>query len=261
MNRSYTTLAVSLTALAFSAPAQAASGPSDGALALQYSARADVALKTGLDLARSGDATRARMTHVLATAHSFETRAAAAAERTLARGRQAGAAAIKSAGRVIVRLDKAGRTELAVMRASSDKQVQQQAAGGVDLSASLTSSLNAKVSQSAVDGGSGSQAAATAVNDARAASADVTVQQIKGTLPSVRSDQARAKLDHAISVLTPATPDNTGASASTGSQDGQAPASASANAGVSGTASLGQVASTSSVASTTATATHAPPKP
>jgi hypothetical protein len=275
MNRSATTFAVTLAALAAAAPAQAA----DGGSALRYSARAEVTLKSSLDLARDGDAARGRLMRALKTAHALEVKAATAARHKLNAGRQTSAAAVKNVGRVLVRLDAAGRTELAVLRATGDKRVQRKAADGVDLNARLTSKLNVDLARSAGEGGAGAQGAAATVVEQRSHRVTGTVRQIVRTRPSVRSEDARAKLDHAVAVFIeanrrtseklsepPAGGDDSAqparesaldatvqsstdiAAAINGSesQDAQVSGSANGSAGSSGSTTLGELASASS---------------
>jgi hypothetical protein len=251
MHRTTPTFAVALAALAAAAPAQAA----DGGSAIRSSARADATLKSSLDLARQGDAARGRLLRALKTAHALEVKAATAARRTLNSGSQASAAAVKNVGRVLVRLDAAGRTELAMLRASDDKQVQRKAADGVDLNARLTSQLDVALAQSAVDGGSGSQAAAASLVEQRSHRVTGTVRQIVRTRPSVRSEDARAKLDHAVAVFVDAnrrTSETLSDPPSAGGDDSAQPARETAlEATVQSSATLGELSSASSSSSAT----------
>jgi hypothetical protein len=223
MNRSATAFTVTLAAFATAGPARAA----DGGAALRYSARADVALKASVDLAASGKAVRARIMHTLEKAHTMEARAAASARHTLVSGREA---AVKSAGRVLLRLDAAGRSELAVLRASRDKQVQEKAAQGVDINARLTSALNVQVAQAGNGGGAASQDAAAHIIEARSHRVTGMVRGIVRARPSVRSEDARAKLDHAIAAFIDAnrrTSEKLGEAAASGDDSAQ-PATESA---------------------------------
>ena len=105
MNRSATAFTVTLAAFAAAGPAQAA----DGGAALRYSARAEVALKSSIDLAATGKAAHARIVHALDRAHSMEVRATASVRHTVASDVRP-----RSNPPLLVRLDAAGRSELAV---------------------------------------------------------------------------------------------------------------------------------------------------
>jgi hypothetical protein len=201
MNRTSISLAAALAALAASAPAQAAAPEADAQLALRWSAGAQVTLGPAPELARRHDVhAKRRLMHALTTAHHLEVKAAAAAQRSLRHGGDSSKAAVVSAGRVLARLDAAGRSEVGVLRSTADQGSAEQAAAGVDLNADLTASLSSKITGSAV---SGSTAAGLAASAAIADRAPRVVRGVAGAvraLASAESASTRAHVDHAIAV-------------------------------------------------------------
>jgi hypothetical protein len=164
----------------------------------------------------------------LSRASGLERRGQVLGMRALQQGRSSGAAAVTGAGRVLVHLDGAARMELVTMRSSADAQTQQQAAASVDLSSQLISSLHAQVARSAGTGtGAASTAAGVTAQQSRATVA--LVKQIVISLPSARSAQVRARLDHALAVLAAANVDVTTAlSGAAASGDGSSSSSVQA---------------------------------
>jgi hypothetical protein len=128
----------------------------------------------------------------------------------------------------------------------------------VDLNARLTSSLNVQLAQSAVERGSGAQAAAASVVEQRSHRVTGTVRQIVRTRPSVRTEGARAKLDHAVAVFIDAnrrTSDRLSEPPPTGGDSAQPARETALEATVQSSATLNELASASASSNASATLT------
>lgn len=202
MNRTSISVAATLVALAAAGPAQAAGGTSDTQLALRYSAEASVTLRGAPSLADNPTPGAQRHLRVaMSTAQRLEIRAATAARRSLNRGRQSTRAAVSGATLVISRLNADAHTEAAVLRSSSSKPIQALAATGIELNATLTSSLDAQLAGVAVAGRADASISASAAIARRSPAIVGIVGDLVRTLPSADSIDTRAHLDSALAVV------------------------------------------------------------